>query len=472
MSEAVIPLADDFPAATREAWLKLVGKTLGDKPLGSLTRHTDEGLPIQPLYRAEDSAAPARLGAIVRGGDRAWDVRTMVAHPDPARANAEALEDLEGGAASVVLKLDPTGQTGIAVGSADGLTRVLDGIVVELAAVALDAGFYGVRAADWLASAAKSSPGARLAFHLDPLSALAEAGASPGPIEAHLTAAADAGARLAETYPKASLFQASGRVVHEAGGGEALELGFAAASTVAYAKALARAGFSMDQAFERIGLGLAVDGDYFVSMAKLRAARVVWNRIAGACGASAPARIEARTSGRMIARKDPWTNMLRLTEAGFAAAIGGADAVILGNFTDAIGLPTAFARRQSRNTQLVLMDEAHLGRVADPAGGAWFLETLTDELARAAWTKFQAIEAAGGLADAPGLRAGSPREAEKMRSRAARPPSPRARPSSSASPSIPIPPRRRSRSRRRTPPPSPSMRHRRACPAPTRPARR
>jgi methylmalonyl-CoA mutase len=99
----------------------------------------------------------------------------------------------------------------------------------------------------------------------------------------------------------------------------------------------------------------------------------------------------------MLAAKDAWTNMIRLTAAGFAAAVGGADAVVLGAFTDAIGLPTAFARRQSRNIQLVLMEEAHVGRVADPAAGAGYLEALTDEIARAAWAEFQAIEAQGGI---------------------------------------------------------------------------
>jgi methylmalonyl-CoA mutase len=92
--------------------------------------------------------------------------------------------------------------------------------------------------------------------------------------------------------------------------------------------------------------------------------------------------------------------MIRLTAAGFAAAVGGADAVVLGNFTDALGLPTAFARRQSRNTQLVLMEEAHVGRVADPAAGSGYIEALTDEIARAAWAEFQAIEAAGGIVEA------------------------------------------------------------------------
>jgi methylmalonyl-CoA mutase len=153
----------------------------------------------------------------------------------------------------------------------------------------------------------------------------------------------------------------------------------------------------MADALDGITLGLAADADYFLTIAKLRAARAVWARVAQACGADPTARIEARSSRRMLTAKDAWTNMIRLTAAGFGAAVGGADTVLLGNFTDALGLPTEFARRQSRNTQLVLMEEAHIGRVADPAAGAGYIEALTDQMARAAWAQFQAIEAAGGL---------------------------------------------------------------------------
>jgi len=384
-----------FPPATEEAWRALVAKTLGEAPFSSIEKATVEGLKVEPLYEA--AAAPAGFPTRPFDAERAWDIRTLTAHPDPAAANGEILHDLEGNAASVIARIDPTGGAGVAVGSADGLARVLAGVVPEFAAIGLDAGFLGPKAADWLGSFAKASPGARLAFHLDPLSAFAEAGESPGPIEAHLVSAATVAARLADTYPQAQLFLASGRVVHEAGGGEAAEVAFAAAAALAYAKALVRAGMPMAQAFAGITLGLAADADYFTAIAKLRAARAVWARIATACGADPQARVEARSSRRMLTAKDAWTNMIRLTAAGFAGAVGGADAVVLGNFTDAIGLPTAFARRQSRNTQLVLMEEAHVGRVADPAAGAGYIEALTDEIARAAWADFQAIEAQGGI---------------------------------------------------------------------------
>jgi methylmalonyl-CoA mutase len=392
------PIAADFPEPSREAWLGLVEKTLKGVPFDKLTSRTADGLAIEPLYTVETSATPEpnAVRPPLRPDERPWDVRTPVDHPSPAQANADALRDLQNGAASVLLTLDPSGERGIAVGSADDLARVLDGVLLDLAPVALDAGFMGPQAADWLAAAAKGGPASPLAFHLDPLSAFAEAGESPGPIAAHVTAAAETGARHVETYPEAGLFLASGRVVHEAGGTEAQELGFMTAAALVYAKALAEVGLPLEEAFGRIVLSLAADGEYFITIAKLRAARVLWGKLTAACGVSAPARIEARSSRRMLSRLDPWVNMIRLTAAGFAAAVGGADAIVLDPFTQPLGRATAFARRQTRNTQLVLMEEAHLGRVADPAGGAWFLESLTDQMARAGWAFFQEIERRGG----------------------------------------------------------------------------
>ncbi len=386
--DGAIPLAEDFPGDGREAWLALVDKTLkGGSPDDLITR-TADGLAVKALYRPEDAAQTAR-DLRPRDANRPWDLRMATAHPDIAKANAEVLKDLEGGAASILVQTP--------VGSADDLGKVLDGVLLDLAPVALDQGYLGPKAADWLGTLAKAAPNAPLAFHMDPLGAFAATGESPGPIESHLVNAATVGVRLAGTYAKATLMLANGRAAHEAGGGNAEELAVMAASALAYAKALVRAGLPMDEAFRRIVLGVSVDGEYFTDIAKLRAARAIWARIAAACGVDVPATIEARSSQRMLTRLDPWTNLLRLTSAGFGAAVGGADAVLLGAFTDALGLPTAFGRRQSRNTQLVLMEESHLARVADPAGGAWYLDRLTDEMARAAWGGFRAIEGAGGI---------------------------------------------------------------------------
>ncbi len=403
------PLAADFPAPSHEAWVALVEKTLKGGSPQSLTRRSYDGLPTEALYTAAPEPPDGVRFSVVRSqGEGRWDVRTVLDAADPATANAHALQDLENGANSLLLRVDPTGEDGVAIASAEDMTRVLAGVEIELAPVALDAGFLGVQAARWLHAAAKSAPRARLALHLDPLSAFARTGASPGPIEAHVAQAAALAAELRDTYPDATAFLASGAVAHEAGGSEAQELAVMLAAAAAYLRALDGAGVPLAEAPALLTLGLGADSEYFTTLAKLRAARALWVRLCATLGATAPARIEARSSRRMLSRLDPWVNLLRLTAAGFGAAVGGADALVLEPFTQPLGRPTAFARRQARNAQLVLMEESGLVRVADPAGGAWFLEAQTDQLARAAWTLFQQIEAGGGLARAltSGLVAG------------------------------------------------------------------
>jgi methylmalonyl-CoA mutase len=390
------PLAAAFETPSLERWRALAEKTLKGQPFDRLVTTTYDGLRIEPLYT---EAEPVTEGRRAPAADalRPWDLRTVVDHPDPTQANTQALTDLETGGASLLVRLDPAGADGVAVASFDDLERALRGVLLELAPVALDAGYLGPQAADWLAALAKGAPAAPLAFHLDPLSAFAETGASPGPIQSHVISAAQTAARHAPAYAKARFFLASGRVAHEAGGSKAQELAFMAAAAVAYVRAMVRAGLSVEEAFNRVTLGLSADADYFATIAKLRAARAIWARLTGASGVRATAAIEARASRRMLSTLDPWTNLLRQTAAVFGAACGGADAVMAEPFTRPLGRATDFARRQARNIQLVLMEEAGLGRVADPAGGTWFVEHLTRDLARKAWREFQAIEAEGGL---------------------------------------------------------------------------
>ena len=404
---AALP-ASDFPTASEADWLALVEKSLAGADFDKrLVSRTAEGLRIEPLYTRAAAAPP--LFRAAHAPERPWDVRVRIAHPDPAEANRHALEALEGGAASLLIAVDPTGRNGVAAASAADLARVLDGVHVDLAPVALEADRWGADAAEWLcAVAAERTLRPRLQLHVDPLSAFAAGGFSPGPVHARLVEAARAGAAAgAET-----VFLASGMAAHEAGAGEAQELGVMAAAAVAYVRAGLEADLSPGAAFGAVALGLSADADYFLSLAKLRAARVIWVKLAAAIlGAASPppARIEVRSSRRTLSTLDPWVNMLRLTASAFAGAVGGADAVVLDTFVQPLCAngpsgPTAFARRQSRNIQLVLMEESHLGRVADPAAGAFYIETMTDQFARAGWAFFQRIEAEGGLAAA--LRSG------------------------------------------------------------------
>ena len=190
---------------------------------------------------------------------------------------------------------------------------------------------------------------------------------------------------------------ADGRVVHAAGGTEAQELGYVLASAVAYLRMLESAGFALDQARQLIFFRLAADADQFLTIAKFRALRKLFARVEAACGLVAqPIFVSAESAWRMMTRRDPWVNILRTTIATFAAGLGGADSVTVLPFTAALGLPDAFARRLARNTQLILLEESNLARVADPAAGSGGIEALTQHLCGAAWAFFQEIEAAGG----------------------------------------------------------------------------
>jgi methylmalonyl-CoA mutase len=383
---------------TRAQWVAQATKALKGADVAGLTRTDADGLDVAPLYTADDGVAAVFAPRASDADGRAWDLRTLIEGDDPEAVNAAVLADLEGGAASVIL-------SGAVLSDSDLLVRALDGVALELAAVGLDAGLDGPVAADALAVAAKGSPRAMLRFHMDAVSAFAVAGTAPRPIEDHLTLAANTAARHAGAYPEARFFLASGRVVHEAGGSAGQELGFAAASALASLKAGVAAGLDLEQVAKGTILGVSVDAEYFDALARVRALRLIWSSLVKAMGLDVPATIEARSSRRMLSVRDPWPNLLRLTAAGFAGAVGGADAVVLDGFSRAGGRPDAFARRLARNTQLVLMEEANLGRVDDPASGSWFLDARTRDLAAAGWAEFQRIEGEGGVIAA--LKAGT-----------------------------------------------------------------
>jgi methylmalonyl-CoA mutase len=389
--------ASAFPIPTPADWRVLAEKALKDRPLESLVHLDADGLAVRPLYAAATGVAPIFAPRTSDADGRAWDLRSRVEADDPAEANRQVLAELAGGAASILL-------SGAVLADSEPLTHALAGVAMEVAPVGLDADLAGPDAANALAVAAKGAPRAKLMFHMDPVSAFARTGRAPRSVDEHLSLAANTAARHAGAYPDATFFLASGRVVHEAGGSIAQELAFAAANAVTLVEAGAAAGLPLEQALKGTVLGLAVDQEYFDGLARVRALRLMWRSICSAWGAEVEAKIEARSSRRMLSARDPWPNLLRLTAAGFAGAVGGADAVVLDPFTHAVGRPDDFARRQARNTQLVLMEEANLGRVDDPAAGSWYLDQRTRELAEAAWTEFQWIQSEGGLVDC--LRAG------------------------------------------------------------------
>lgn len=413
MDEKTVALADGFDAADLAAWRALVDKALDGKDFDrTLVRRTVDGLARGPLMTRADADAD-KTGAIPRrapadllpqGVALAWDIRQAVRHPDPAKANEQTLADLEGGGASIELVIDPTGADGVIIGGLDDLETALKGVHLDLAGVSLDAGAHEAEAAALLVaqwSKRGHAPNAVTgAFNMDPFGRLATRTRLERDLDVVLADAAGWAFWVAAAYPRVTTFRADARPVHEAGGSEAQEIGWTAAVGFAYLKLMVEYDLPVDAAADQIAVAIAVDADVHLTIAKLRALRRVWARMTAACGASArvqAAKVQAFGSRRMLAKRDPWTNMLRLTAAGFGAVAGGADAVTLPAFTDAIGPATPFARRIARNTQLLLAEESHIGAVADPAAGSFHHEAMTDALARKAWAFFQQIEAGGGL---------------------------------------------------------------------------
>lgn len=401
MAEQGLSLGED---ADESAWRALVEKGLKGAPWEHLVAKTADGIPIQPLYRetdartADDPAGFASAAPFVRGARQgAWLIRQRFEHASPEQTNAEILADLQGGVSSIELKIDPTGYGGVAVQCAGDLDLALAGVILEAAPVSLDAGAHGPWAAEFLEAKLKGVAAPGTAFNVDPIGALMTAGAIGGEDIAN---AARFAATVSAELPAATALRIDAQPVHEAGGTEAQEIAAALASGIAYLRALSEADVNVDDAARTLLFTLSVGPDVLIEAAKLRALRLCWARVLEASGAKPEhraARIHAVTSKRMMTRTDAQTNILRVTTAAVAAAVGGADAITTLPFTDALGLPTPFARRVARNTQLVLTEECHLDHVADPAGGAWFVEKLTRELADLAWAKMQAIEAQGGI---------------------------------------------------------------------------
>ncbi|MYW31728.1 methylmalonyl-CoA mutase subunit beta, partial [Streptomyces sp. SID2119] len=406
-----------FPDPSHDQWQSLVEGVLrksGKEVSGSaaeeaLSTTLEDGLTTRPLYTAHDTSpdtgfpgfAPFTRGSRAEGNAAGgWDVRQRHALSDPARLNEAVLGDLENGVTSLWLTVG--GPAGVPV---ESLARSLDGVYLDLAPIVLDAPADLDAAATELLrlyeerGVAKGE--ARGTLGADPLGHEARTG-----IEADLTAAVRWAKVCGAEYPGLRAIAVDALPYHEAGGSAAEELGLSLATGVAYLRALTAAGLGVEEVCAQLEFRYAATADQFLTIAKLRAARRLWARVAevsGAPGAGAQ-RQHAVTSPVMMTRRDPWVNMLRTTLATLGAGVGGADSVTVLPFDHALGLPDAFARRIARNTSTILMEESHLARVIDPAGGSWYVERLTDELAAAAWAFFQGTERAGGLPAA--LRSG------------------------------------------------------------------
>ena len=401
--ETILPLAAEFPPADQATWRRSIDAALKgaefDKKMVSTTY---DGLKIAPLYPRTKGARPVTGRAA-----GPWQVMARVDHPDPSLANRQILDDLENGATGLTLVMaGSVFANGYGLdGSAEAVSRALEGVYLE--GVGLDFNVSGAtrQAIMHVAALVKSKKldPAAIDFRasLNPLGGLAANGGMPRAWPELAPYFAKQVVELSQQGFRGPFAVADGRLIHSAGGSEAQELSFALASAVIYLRALETGGMALDKARDAIYFRLAADDDQFLTIAKFRAVRKLWAQIEAACGLTPkPVHVTAETAWRMMSKRDAPVNMLRTSIAIAAAGIGGADSILALPHTIALGLPDPLARRIARNAQLVLLEESNLYRVADPAAGSGAIETLTDEMARAAWTQFQSIEKAGGLFEA------------------------------------------------------------------------
>lgn len=379
-----------------------------------LSSETRDDVVVRPLYTRRDETPERGLPGsfpFVRGADAARDViqgwRVTerfgdLAGQSPAGVNETVMDAAGSGASGIWLKVGAAVPVG-ALGAA------LAGVYLDLMPVTLDAGSDGVAAAREFLRLLDDAPAApEQAPSL--LSTTHSLGLSPytAAYSGRATVPADEATALAATCPeRVRTFRVDGTDFAQSGATNVQELGLLVAAAVAHVRDLVAAGLAPGDALRQISFAVAVGDDQFASIAKLRALRLMWARVAQVLDApgDGAALTHAVTDLSMLTQRDPWVNMLRTTVAAFGAGVGGADQVTVLGYDAALpqdsrsSSPT-FSARIARNTQLLLLEESNIGRVLDPAGGSWYVEQLTGDLAAAGWKVFTDVEAHGGYTDA------------------------------------------------------------------------
>jgi len=425
---------EDFPSVTRDEWRQAATDSTGGKPFDKLITATYEEIALQPIYGRDDVAGfdaahtlpgnpPYVRGATAAGNlARPWAIAQELNYGTPAAFNRALRDDLARGQTAVNLLLDgPTragkdpdaarpgevGRGGVSLATVEDVAAALDGADLAATPLTVRAGtaalpLLALLAAHWRQSG-HATADLRGCLEDDPLGVLAHEGALPVSLERVYDEMAQLALWAERNAPGLATMAIHTYPYHNAGANATQELAFAMATGVAYLRALGRRGVAVDVTARRLRFDFAVGGNFFMEIAKLRAARLLWAQVIDAFGGDADAqrmRLHGRTARRNKTRIDPYVNMLRVTTEALAAAVGGVDSLHVAPFDEAARPPDDFSRRIARNVQVILQEEAHLTQVIDPAGGSYAVEALTDRLARDAWAVFQAIESAGGMADA------------------------------------------------------------------------
>lgn len=446
------PLFAEFTPPTYEEWIAAAKKSLKGKPLEQLTQNSAEGIEIKPLFIRTDTAVythphtiPGRT-PFVRGTEpdgylvRPWLVAQELAYPTAEQFNRALRYDLERGQTAVNLRLDPptraghdpdqaqTGQVGwrgVSLATIEDMAAALRGVDLARLPIFMRVGTAALPLLSLLAAylrrQGKNTAQLQGCLENDPLGVLTHEGTLPLSINQAYEEMAQLLLWVEKQAPQLHTIGVHSYPYHNSGGNAVQELAFTLGNGAAYLRAMAERDLDVSLTARHMMFHFAVSGDFFMEIAKLRAARLLWAQIVAAFGGDMAAqkmRLHTRTAVINKTITDPYVNMLRVTTEALSAALGGADSISVAPFDEVIRPPDEFSRRIARNVQIILQEEAYLPRLLDPAGGAYYVEYLTDELARRAWALFQEVEAQGGMLAA--LQAGFPQEliAKEVKSQA------------------------------------------------------
>jgi methylmalonyl-CoA mutase len=437
-------LLADFPPVGYGDWHRLVESELKGAPFDKrMFTPTYEGIILKPIYRPEDAAYLPHLGSypgfipFVRGAraggyaSQPWAISQEINCSSPSEFNHAARNSLDRGLKALNIVLDKAtrnghdpdwaqpqevGCGGLSIATVSDLDRALEGVDLGNTWLFVRSGASAMPFAALLVALARQRRKAPACLYgcieMDPLGVLSHEGCLPQSLEdayremAALLRWAAAGAPYLQTVCVHS------RSWHEAGGDAVQELAFTLATGVEYLRQMSRRDLPAATVAPRIRFAVTVGAHFFMEIAKLRALRMLWARVVAAAGGGEEAQrlsLHVRTSQWNKSVLDPYNNMLRTTVEALAGVLGGCDSMQVGAFDEVFRQPDDFSQRIARNGQLILQRECELTRVIDPAGGSWYVEMLTAELANRAWPLFQEVEKLGGMEAA--LKAGFPQKA-------------------------------------------------------------
>ena len=422
----------EFSGSTYEQWRKEAEATLKGAPFEKkLISKTYEGIDLQPIYNKEDVANLKFAGTFpgftpyLRSDEvlgyrvNPWEICQKLNYATPKEFNSAARHDLERGLTALNIWLDhatrdgkdpeqakvgEVGAGGLSIATLQDLAEALQGIDLTACPLFVRSGASALPFGALLFALARkrgySCKDLLGCIEMDPIGVLFHEGTLPQSLESAYREMAVLTAWAKKNAPKLQTICVHSRATHESGANAVQELAFSIAKGVEYLRELGNRGLGVDDVAPRMRFSFTVGSNFFMEIAKLRAARLLWARIVKAFGGSEESQcmtLHVRTGLFNKTVCDPYVNMLRTTAEAFSAVLGGVDSLHVGPFDDAVRLTDDFSRRIARNTQIILKQEAQLARVIDPSGGSWYVESLTDQLARKSWALFQEVEKQGGL---------------------------------------------------------------------------